>query len=68
MTCQEMILKSKQKILKSDSYLPKTFFICFNDSSSKMIKNIFLFDLKSYFRSQDVKFLSRLSVHVVKMT
>ena len=30
------------------------FFICLNDSSSKMMKNAFLFHLKSSFCSQDI--------------
>ena len=36
---------------KSDSHLPKKkfFFICFNDSPSKMIKNAFYFILKAIF-------------------
>ena len=37
--------------LKSDSHLPKTkFFICFNDSPLKMIKNAFYFILKAFSR------------------
>ena len=43
--------------LKSDSHLPKKFFIiCFNDSPSKMMKNAFLFHLKSSFHSQHISF------------
>ena len=38
-----------QDTLKSDSHLPKKFFICFNDSPSKMIKNVFYFILKALF-------------------
>ena len=32
----------------------KNFFICFNDSPMKIIKNVFLFHIKSSFRSQDI--------------
>ena len=40
---------------KSDSGLPKNgFFICFSDSSSKMMENTFSFHLKSSFLSQDI--------------
>ena len=45
--------------LKLDSHLPpprtkkKKKILWFNDSPSKMIKNVFLFHLKSFFRSQD---------------
>ena len=38
-----------QDTLKSDSHLPKKIFICFNDSPSKMIKNVFYFILKALF-------------------
>ena len=30
------------------------FFICFNDSPTKIIKNVFLFHIKGSFRSQDI--------------
>ena len=33
--------------LKSDSYLPKNCFICFNESPSKLMKNVFHFILKA---------------------
>ena len=32
----------------------KFFFICFNDSPTKIIKNVFLFHIKGSFRSQDI--------------
>ena len=61
---QEILQKAKERYskeqaaeyyLKSDSHLPKkVFVICFNDSPSKMMKNPFLFHLKSSFRSQDI--------------
>ena len=51
----KFILADFQVFLKSDSHIPKVFFIiCFNDRPSKMIKNVFLFHLKSSFRSQDI--------------
>ena len=42
----------------SDSHLPKIFFICFNDSSSKMMKNAFYFILKALFLLKMFRFLS----------
>ena len=43
------------RVFKSDSHLPKKFlYICFNESPFKMMKNAFLFHLKSSFRSQDI--------------
>ena len=37
-------------LLKSGSHLPKKiFFVCFNDSPSKMMKNVFYFMLKALF-------------------
>ena len=44
----------------------KKFFICFNDSLSKMIKNAFCFILKVIFVLKILKFLSSLFVHVEK--
>ena len=45
--------------LKSDSHLPKKiFFICFNDRSSKMMKNAFYFILKALFLLKIFKLLS----------
>ena len=41
-------------VLKSDSHLSKNFVICFIESPLKMMKNAFLFHLKSSFRSQDI--------------
>ena len=35
--------------LKSGSHLPKNFFTCFNDSSSKVINNAFYFILNALF-------------------
>ena len=50
-----IVYKNVSVHLKSDSHLPKKIcFICFNDSPSKMMKNGFLFHLKSSFRSQDI--------------
>ena len=48
-----------QKIhLNSDSHLPKKFFVCFNDSPSKVMKNAFYFILKALFVLKIFKFLS----------
>ena len=59
--------KWKYFFLKLDSHLPKkSFFICFNDSSSKLIKNVFYFILKAHFILKIFKFLSRISVPVEK--
>ena len=47
-------LKSSKESLKWDSHLPKKFIlIAFNKSPLKMMKNDFLFHLKSSFHSQD---------------
>ena len=55
-------------LLKSDSPLPKkSFFICFNDCTSKMIKNAFYFILKDLFVFKIFKFLSWLFGHEEKM-
>ena len=51
-------------ILKSDSHLPKFFFICFNESPLKMMKNAF-FILKALFVLKIIKFLSRRFGHDV---
>ena len=48
------------KSLKSDSYLPKNCFICFNESPLKMMKNAFYLTLKALFFLQILKFLSWL--------
>ena len=47
-------------LLKSDSHLlpKKIFFICFNDSPSKMMKDAFYFTLKALFVFKIFKFLS----------
>ena len=45
--------------LKSESYLPKKFFfICFNESPLKIMKNAFYFILKALFVLKIFKFLS----------
>ena len=44
--------------LRSDSYLPKNLFICFNDSPSKIMKNGFYFILKALFFFKIFKFSS----------
>ena len=46
-------------LLNSDSHLPKKkIIICFNDSSSKMVKNVFYFILKALFVLKIFDFLS----------
>ena len=53
--------------LKSDSHLAKkNFFVCVNDSSSKMMKNVFYFILKAIFVLKIFKFLPLLLRHVEK--
>ena len=48
-----------KKPLKSDSHLPKKmFFICFNDSPTKLMKNAFNFIVKTLFVLKIYKFLS----------
>ena len=44
--------------LQSDSHLPKKCVICFNDSPSKLMKNVFYFILKTLFFLKIFKFLS----------
>ena len=54
-------------LLKSDSQLSKQiFFICFNDSPSKVMKNAFYFILKALSVLKIFKFLSWLFGHVGK--
>ena len=58
---------SQRMSLKSDSHLPKkTFFIWFNDSPSKMMKNAFYFISKALFVLKIFKFFSWLFGHVEK--
>ena len=58
-------LKSVLQCLKSDSHLPKSFFIiCFNDGPLKMMKSPFYFILKPLFVLKIFKFLSWLFGHV----
>ena len=52
--------------LKSYSHLPNSFFICFNDSPSKLMKNAFYFILTALFAFKIFKFLSWLFRHVEK--
>ena len=56
------------KVLYSDSNLPKKCYICFNDSPSKMMKNAFYFILKAFFVHKIFKFLFWLFGHVEKST
>ena len=53
----QMLLNFKTSCsnLKSDPHLPKkNCVICFIESALKVMKNVFLFHLKSSFRSQDI--------------
>ena len=59
-------LKSDSHLPKLDSPLPKIFFICFNDSHSKMMKNAFYFILKTLFVLKILNFLSWPFGHVEK--
>ena len=43
-----------KKFLKSDSHLPKKWFICFNGKAFKNDEKCILFYVKSSFRSQDI--------------
>ena len=67
-----MIVRIKQddncsEFLKSDSHLPKKiYFICFNDSPSKVMKNAFYLILKALFVFKILKLLSWLFEHVEK--
>ena len=55
--------------LKMDIHLPtKIFFVCFDESPLKMMKNAFYFILKSLFVLEIFKFLSWLLGHVEKTT
>ena len=64
------ILKNKEQkwlgVLKLDSYLPKNYFVCFNKSPLKMMKNAFYFVLKTLFVLKIFRFLSWLFSHVEK--
>ena len=52
---------NKFNLSKSDSHLPKKFFfVSFNDSTSKIMKNAFYFILKALFNLKIFKFLSWL--------
>ena len=51
------ISKSSVWSLKSDSHLPKIFFICHNESPLKIMKNAFYFILKPLFVLKIFKFL-----------
>ena len=53
------VSETRRRSLKSHSHIPKIFFsICFNDSPSKMMKNVFYFILKALFVLKIFKFLS----------
>ena len=43
---------------QSNSHLPKKYFICFNESPLKMMKNVFYVILKSHFVLKVFNFLS----------
>ena len=52
--------------ITTDSRLPKNFFICFNESPSKMMKNAFHYILQALFVLKILKFLSWLFGHAEK--
>ena len=54
------ILEGKKLLSLTLTFQKKVFFICFNDSSSKMMKNAFYFILKALFLLTIFKFLSWL--------
>ena len=57
----------KNNVFLMFSHLPKKrFFICFNDSPSKMMENAFYFILKALFILKIFKFLSYLLGHAEK--
>ena len=56
--------KAASKCLKSGSHLPKKYFICFNESPLKMMKNAFYFILKVFFVFKIFKFLSWLFSYI----
>ena len=57
-----------EALLKSDSHLPKNFFvICLIESPFKMMKNAFYSILKALLVLKIIKFLSRLFCHVRKI-
>ena len=58
LSCYNCEYIKKKSLLKSDSHVPKKFFICFNDSPSKLIKNAFYFILKALFVFKIFKFLT----------
>ena len=62
------LFEYKQEFLNSDSRLPKRFFfICFNESLLKMMKNALYFILKALFVLKIFKFFSGLFGHGEKM-
>ena len=54
------------KYLKSDSQPPKKCLICFNESLSKMMENLFYFVLKALFVLKIFNFLSWIFGHLEK--
>ena len=48
---------SLEQTLKMDSHLLKEFFICFNESPLKIMKNTFYFILKALLVLKTIKFL-----------
>ena len=62
----DIYLKKLPTHLNSDSHLPKIFFICFNESPLKMLKNAFCFILKALFVLKIFNFLSWHFGHVEK--
>ena len=63
---QNYFTKYFESNIKSDSLLPKKYFICFNESHLKMMKNGFCFILKVVFVLKVFKSLFWLFGHIEK--
>ena len=62
-TLSNILLQVSNHASKSGSHFPKKCFICLNDSPSKMMKNVFYFNLKALFVLKIFKLLSWLFAH-----
>ena len=61
--CEFLLVADSEDLFKVGLSPSKNFFICFNDSPSKLMKNAFYFNLKALFVLQIFNFLSRLFGH-----
>ena len=52
--CSGVIIVELEQTLKSDSHLPKIYFICLNESPLKLMKKAFQIMFKSSVSSQDI--------------